>query len=126
MWGELATHSAIQRELAGVVIDGAMRDTVEIKRLGFPAFSRHVTSHAGEPRGFGEENVPVMIAGVRVHPGDWIVADDDGVMVLPKAKAAEYANRAMDCLEKENRVRKEIDAGSTLNQVVELYRWEKA
>jgi len=125
IWGELATHSSIQRGLAGVVIEGAIRDTVEIKRLGYPAFSRHIVSHAGEPKGFGEEDVPVMIAGVRVFPGDWIVGDDDGVMVLLAAKAAEMANRAMDCLEKENRVRKEIDAGSTLNQVVELYRWEK-
>lgn len=125
MWGELATHSAIQQGIAGIVIDGAIRDTIEIKRLGFPAFSRHIVSHAGEPKGFGEEGVPVMIAGVRVHPGDWIVGDDDGVMVLPRAKAAEYANRAMDCLEKENRIRKEIDDGSTLNQVAEIYRWEK-
>ncbi len=125
MWGELATHSSIQQGIAGVVIDGAIRDTIEIKRLGFPAFARHVVSHAGEPKGFGEENVPVMIAGVRVFPGDWIVGDDDGVMVLPRQKAAEFANRAMDCLEKENRIRKEIDEGSTLNQVAEIYRWEK-
>ncbi|MHC4472910.1 MAG: 3-hexulose-6-phosphate synthase [Planctomycetota bacterium] len=125
IWGELATHSSIQQGLSGIVIDGAIRDTIEIKRLEYPAFARHVVSHAGEPKGFGEENVPVMIAGVRVHPGDWIVGDDDGVMVLPRLKAAEYANRAMDCLEKENRIRKEIDEGSTLNQVAEIYRWEK-
>jgi 3-hexulose-6-phosphate synthase / 6-phospho-3-hexuloisomerase len=125
MWGELATHSALQQGIKGVVIDGAIRDTIEIKRLGFPAFARHVVSHAGEPKGFGEENVPVMIAGVRIFPGDWIVGDDDGVMVLPRLKAAEYANRAMDCLEKENRIRREIDEGSTLNQVAEIYRWEK-
>lgn len=125
VWGELATHSAVQQGLAGIVIDGAIRDTPEIRRMGFPAFSRHVTSHAGEPKGFGEENVPVIVSGVRVFPGDWIVGDDDGVMVLPRLKAAEYANRAMDVLEKENRIRKEIDAGSTLNQVAEIYRWEK-
>jgi len=125
LWGELATHSAVQQGLAGVVIDGAIRDTVEIKRMGWPAFARRIVSHAGEPKGFGEENVPVMIAGVRVFPGDWIVGDDDGVMVLPRLKAAEFANRAMDCLEKENRIRREIDQGSTLNQVAEIYRWEK-
>jgi 3-hexulose-6-phosphate synthase/6-phospho-3-hexuloisomerase len=125
IWGELATHSSIQRGLAGIVIDGAIRDTVEIKRLGYPAFARHVVSHAGEPKGFGEENVPVMISEVRIFPGDWIVGDDDGVMVLPRLKVAEYANRAMDCLEKENRIRREIDEGSTLNRVAEIYRWEK-
>ena len=126
MWGELATHSCVQRKIAGVVIDGAIRDTPEIRRMGFPAFSRLVVSHAGEPKGFGEIGVPVRVGGQRVHPGDWIVADDDGVIVLPRERAVEMANRAMDCLEKEIRIRHEIEKeGRTLNQVVELYKWEK-
>jgi 3-hexulose-6-phosphate synthase/6-phospho-3-hexuloisomerase len=126
VWGELASHSCVQRKIAGVVIDGAVRDTPEIRRLGFPAFARHVVAHAGEPKGFGEIGVPVRVGGQRVQPGDWIVGDDDGVMVLPKERAVEMANRAMDCLEKEMRIRHEIDAeGRTLNEVVELYKWEK-
>jgi 3-hexulose-6-phosphate synthase/6-phospho-3-hexuloisomerase len=125
LWGELATHSAIQRKLAGVVIHGAIRDTPEIRRLQFPAFARHVSARAGEPRGFGEIGTPIEIDGLVIEPGDWIVGDDDGIAVLPRAKAVEIANRAMDRLEMENRVRKEIDAGSTLAQVVDLYKWEK-
>ncbi|MHC4940856.1 MAG: 3-hexulose-6-phosphate synthase [Planctomycetota bacterium] len=125
LWGELATHSAVQRKLAGVVIHGAIRDTPEIRRLGFPAFARHVTARAGEPKGFGEIGVPIEIDGIVIEEGDWIVGDDDGVAVLPRAKAAEIANRAMDRLEMENRVRKEIQEGSTLAQVVDLYKWEK-
>jgi 3-hexulose-6-phosphate synthase/6-phospho-3-hexuloisomerase len=125
LWGELATHSAVQRKLAGVVIHGAIRDTPEIRRLEFPAFARHVTARAGEPKGFGEIGVPIEIDGIVIEEGDWIVGDDDGVVVLPRARAAEIANRAMDRLEMENRVRKEIQAGSTLAQVVDLYKWEK-
>jgi len=125
LWGELATHSAVQRKLAGVVIHGAIRDTPEIRRLKFPAFARHVTARAGEPKGFGEIGVPIEIDGIVIEEGDWIVGDDDGVVVLPRARAAEIANRAMDRLEMENRVRKEIQAGSTLAQVVDLYKWEK-
>jgi len=125
LWGELATHSAVQKRLAGVVIHGAIRDTPEIRRLGFPAFARHVTARAGEPKGFGEIGVPIDIDGIVIEEGDWIVGDDDGVAVLPRAKAVEIANRAMDRLEMENRVRKEIQAGSTLAQVVDLYKWEK-
>ena len=126
LWGELATHSAIQRKLAGVVIHGAIRDTPEIKKLGFPAWASVICPNAGEPKGFGEEQVALRWGGFTIEPGDWIVADDDGVIALPKAQSVEMANRAQDVLEKENRVRHEIDAqGRTLAQVVELYKWEK-
>ncbi len=125
VWGELATNSAIQRKLAGVVIFGAARDSGDIRRLRFPLFCSLVSPTAGEPKGFGEIGVPVRIAGIRVSPGDWIIADDDGVCVIPREKAIEYTNRAMDVLEKENRLRAEIQAGSTLSQVAYLLRWEK-
>lgn len=92
--------------------------------MGF-LFSTSVTPTAGEPKGFGEINVPIKISGVTVAPGDWIIGDDDGVCVIPKDKAVEYANRAMDVLEKENRLREEIREGSTLSQVAYLLKWEK-
>jgi 3-hexulose-6-phosphate synthase/6-phospho-3-hexuloisomerase len=125
VWGELATNSAVQRGVAGVVIFGAARDSGDIRSLGFPLFCTLVTPTAGEPKGFGEIGVPIRVSGVRISPGDWIIADDDGVCVIPKEKAVEYTNRAMDVLERENRLRKEIQAGSTLSQVGYLLRWEK-
>ena len=125
IWGELATNSAIQRGLSGVVIDGALRDSGDIAKLGFPAFSRLVLPNAGEPKGFGEIGVPVRVGGVKVESGDWALGDDDGVVVLPQNLAVEYANRAMDVLEKENRIREEIKEGRTLAQVMDLLRWEK-
>ncbi len=125
IWGELATHSAIIRGLAGVVIDGAIRDSGDIVKLGFPAFSRLVMPNAGEPKGFGEIGVPIRIGNHKIEPGDWLLGDDDGVTVLPARLAVEYANRAMDVLEKENRIREEIKEGRTLAQVTDLLRWEK-
>lgn len=125
IWGELATHGAMQKKLAGVVIDGAIRDVKEIRGLKFPAFAKIISPSAGEPKGFGEIGVPVNAGGVRIFSGDWILGDDDGVVVVPKDRAAEFANRAMSVMETENRLRKEIDEGSTLSKVTELLKWEK-
>jgi len=125
VWGELATESAVQRKLAGVAIDGAIRDTDEIRRLGFPAHARMAASHAGYPKGFGEIGAPIRLAGVEVFAGDWLVGDADGLMVLPKDRVVEMANRAQDILEAENRMRVEIREGRTLSQVAYLERWEK-
>jgi 3-hexulose-6-phosphate synthase / 6-phospho-3-hexuloisomerase len=125
IWGELATHSAIQRRIAGVVIHGALRDAGDIAQLRFPAFSSLVMPNAGEPKGFGEIGVPIRIAQMTIETGDWVLGDDDGVVILPQKLAVEYANRAMDVLERENRIREEIKGGSTLAEVTELLRWEK-
>lgn len=125
VWGELATHSSLEKKIAGVVIDGAIRDVPEIKKVKFPAFARIITPTAGEPKGFGEMGVPVEVGGVRVFPGDWVFGDDDGVVVIPQKRAAEITNRAMDWLERENRIRKEIKQGGTLGKITELLKWEK-
>ncbi len=126
VWGELATHSSMERNLAGVVIDGAIRDTADIRAMKFPAFARHISPNAGEPKGLGEIGVPIVISGVCISPGDWVIGDDDGVLVVPKDRAAEIANRGQDCLEKENRIRAEItDGKTTLAKVQNLLKWEK-
>lgn len=125
IWGELASESCKQRKLAGIVIEGAIRDIDTIRTIGFPAAARLVTPTAGEPKGFGEINVTIRIGGVQVSPGDWIVADESGVVRIPRAKAVEVANRAMDVLEHENRLREEIRRKATLGSVAELHRWEK-
>ena len=126
VWGELATNSAVNRRLAGVVIWGAIRDTPDIRRLGLPVFARRACAQAGEPKGLGEIGVTLRIQGIDCRPGDWVVGDVDGVVVIPKARAVDVANRAMSCLEAENRLRAEILEGqSTLARVMDLAKWEK-
>ncbi len=125
VWGELATWSCVKKGICGVVIDGAIRDVDVIRKLRFPAFARHITPAAGEPKGFGEMEVEILCGGAKIRPGDWIVGDDSGVVVIPKEEAVEVANRAADVLEKENRVREEIKRGSTLSKVLKLEKWEK-
>lgn len=83
--GELMAREARDRGVAGVVVDGAVRDVAGLIALGFPAFSRAVTPRVGVNRRIGLTSVPVSVGGVIVHPGDFIVGDDDGVAVIPAA-----------------------------------------
>lgn len=125
IWGELASWSAHGKGISGVVIDGAARDLDAILELGFPVFSRHVSPNAGEPKGHGEIGVEVVVGGERIRPGDWIVGDASGLVAIPRERAQEIANRALEVLEHENRVREEIRRGSTLGKVQKLERWER-
>jgi len=124
VWGELATRSAKHKQLAGVVIDGAIRDVEAIKQIDFPVFFRHTAPNAGEPKGFGECQAHIECGGQPVSPGDWIIGDGSGVVVVPRKRAQEIANRAMDVKEHENRIREEINRGKSLSEVMYLKKWE--
>lgn len=125
VWGAKASRTAQMRKLAGIVIHGAIRDTEEIRELGFAAFSRLVAPAAGDPKGMGMIGVPIRIGETAVRPGDWVVGDDDGVVVVPRERAVETANRARAIVEAEGREKAEIDQGSTLAALAELRRWEQ-
>lgn len=124
-WGELATHSAKNRGIAGVVIDGAVRDVDDIREMGFPVFATATAPNAGDPKGLGEINAEITCSGQEVRPGDWIVADESGVVVVPRERAYEVARRAMEVKKTEERIREEIRRGKTLSEVSELLKWEK-
>lgn len=125
VWGELASWSCKTKGVAGVVIDGAARDIDSIIEMDFPLFSRHVTSNAGEPKGYGGIGHEIVCGGVTVRTGDWIIGDESGVVVVPQENAVEVANRALDVMERENRLREEIKKGGTLSSVMKLEKWEK-
>ena len=125
VWGELATWSAKNKKVAGVIIYGGVRDIEDIRKIGLPVYAKHFCARAGEPKGFGEINVPIEIEGIKIKPGDYIVAEEEGIIVIPQEIVQEVTNRALDVREKEDRIREEIKRGSTLSQVIELYKWEK-
>jgi 3-hexulose-6-phosphate synthase/6-phospho-3-hexuloisomerase len=124
-WGELATHSAKNRGVAGIVIDGAVRDVDDIREMKFPVFATATAPNAGDPKGLGEINAEITCCGREVRPGDWIVADESGVVVVPRERAYEVARRAMEVKKTEERIREEIRRGRTLSEVSELLKWEK-
>ncbi len=125
IWGELATHSAKEKGLAGVVIDGAIRDLDDILKIDIPIYSRYVSPNAGEPKGLGEIGAEINCGGQTVKNGDWVIGDDSGVVVVPQEIAQEIANRALDVKEHENRIREEIKKGSSLGAVIKVKKWEK-
>ncbi len=124
-WGELATHSCLNRKIEGVIIDGAVRDLDDIRALHYPVWATATVPNAGEPKGFGEIGAEITCCGQVVRTGDWIVADESGVVVIPKEHAYEIARRSLLVKETEERIRAEIRAGKTLSQVMNLLRWEK-
>jgi len=87
IWGEITTRMALRKSLAGLVMDGSVRDCREIAASGFPVFSRGVSPCGGGKEGTGQVNLPISCGGVPVHPGDIIVGDADGLIVVPKAMA---------------------------------------
>jgi 3-hexulose-6-phosphate synthase/6-phospho-3-hexuloisomerase len=124
-WGELATLSCVKKGISGVVIDGAVRDVDDIRIMKFPLFAKAVVPNAGEPKGFGEINAEIQCGGQYVRPGDWIIGDESGVVVIPVERAYEIARRALEVRKNEERIREEIRRGSTLSEVAELIKWEK-
>ncbi|HNX17251.1 MAG TPA: bifunctional hexulose-6-phosphate synthase/ribonuclease regulator [Methanoregula sp.] len=124
-WGELATLSSMKKGLSGIVIDGAVRDIDDIRAMKFPVFAKAIVPNAGEPKGFGEINAEITCCGQYINPGDWIVGDESGVVVIPQKRAYEVARRALEVKKTESRIREEIRRGSTLSEVSELLKWEK-
>jgi 3-hexulose-6-phosphate synthase/6-phospho-3-hexuloisomerase len=125
VWGELASWSCKTKGVVGVVIDGAARDIDAIADIDFPCFSRHIAPNAGEPKGFGGIGHEIVCGGVAVRSGDWVIGDESGVVVVPRENAVEVANRAVDVMEREDRLREEIKRGGTLSSVMKLEEWEK-
>ena len=124
-WGGLATLSCKNRGLEGVVVDGAVRDVDEIRALNYPIFSSGITPNAGDPKGMGEINSEITCGGQTVKPGDYIVGDESGVVVIPKERAYEIARRAKEVQKMESRLYEELRRGKTLSQVANLKKWEK-
>jgi 4-hydroxy-4-methyl-2-oxoglutarate aldolase len=110
-FGELLATAVQQRGVRGLVIEGGCRDVAELERMGFPVWSRYVSALGTVKEELGTVNVPVEIAGQRVAPGDIVVADDDGVVVVERERAAEVLEACRAREDKEARSRERYAAG---------------
>lgn len=118
LWGSIITVVAHLKRMEGVVIDGAIRDLEEIRRERFPVFARAVVPNAGGAEYVGEMNVPIQCGGVAVNPGDWVVGDDDGVVVVTSARLSEAIKQAQKLLKVEKDIEKAVRAGGDLASIL--------
>jgi regulator of RNase E activity RraA len=93
-FGELTGAEAVRRGMVAVVVDGMVRDIEKLRTLPLPVFARGLTPHGGLPSGRGEPGVELSIGAVVVRPGDWIVGDADGVVVVPAGEAERVTAKA--------------------------------
>ena len=119
-WGENMTMSALNRGVIGAVIDGACRDVEEIRRMRFPVICKGVVPNVGAIAGYGEVNVAIQCAGVVVSPGDIVVVDGNGVVVVPMNQAAGILQSAQGLLETERLLQEKIKAGATIGELVNV------
>jgi RraA family protein len=118
LWGGITTEAARLKGLAGVVVDGAIRDSAEIRANPLPVFARAVVPNAGGAEYAGELQVPVSCGGVVVCPGDWLVGDDDGVVVVPAARMDEAIEKAGRILAAEAVIKARVAAGEDLAAIL--------
>ena len=122
-WGELMSHTASAKGTTGVVIAGGVRDTPQILEAGFPCFRRYHSPLTARWRfDITDFDVPIRIGGVAIGPGDFILGDVDGVLIIPAAVVDEVIDQALSVRERENLVRAALDQGASIRELFDKYQ----
>lgn len=117
VWGDLMALAASLRGIEGTVIDGVCRDIKGIRELKYPIFTKGYYMVTGKDRVQVDAiNIPVAVSGVQVKPGDIVLGDDNGVVVIPQEKAEEVLAVAREIAEKEALIEREVRNGATLRE----------
>ncbi|MFQ5647517.1 MAG: RraA family protein, partial [bacterium] len=120
VWGGVQATCAHKRKVAGLVVDGAIRDVEDMRNLKFPVYCKGVTP-AGPHKGWADSvNVPIQCGGMPIHPGDLIVGDDDGVAIVPLEHLETIYRESLERLKKEETWLTEIESGRSSLDVVGL------
>ena len=111
-FGELLASSLVSRGVLGLVIDAGVRDAKPLREMGFPVWSRAISAKGTVKAALGSVNVPVVCAGVNVMPGDAVIADDDGVVVVGRKDAADVAAKGEKRHADEDGKRRQLASGA--------------
>jgi 4-hydroxy-4-methyl-2-oxoglutarate aldolase len=111
VWGKMVTVVARARNLAGVIVDGNVRDSAFIREVKFPVWARAYSPRGSTRKGPGSINVPVSCGGVIINPGDLIMADDDGIIVIPQSKMDAALSAAQARLQREKNIMQKLEQG---------------
>lgn len=123
VWGELTSKTAKEKGIRGTVIDGAVRDVGAIKGLKYSVFSKTIVPNAGYPKTEGMINIPVTCGKIIVNPGDLIIGDECGVVVVPEGNLNEVISEALNVKKKEDIILSKIEKGLSLSEILEL-KWK--
>lgn len=118
VWGELTSKAAKKKGINGTIIYGSCRDSEAIKTLDYPVFCKKIVPNAGWPTGKGKVNVTIDCQGTEVNPGDFLFADDSGVVVVPKKIFKEVIEGAKDIKNLEKKILKNLDEGKPLSKTL--------
>ena len=118
LFGDLLATSLLARGVRGLVTDAGVRDLLDLREMGFPVWSRHVSCQGTVKNTPGSVNVAISIGGVIIEPGDVICADDDGVVAVPRAEAAWALAQSEDRLAKEEATRARLAAGGERGDLI--------
>lgn len=121
VWGELFSYAAMARGAVGAIVDGYIRDTRQLREMGYPVFSRGAspldTRYRARVQAHG---VPVTVGGVLVHPGDFVVGDSDGVVVVPQGVLSQVREHITQRIRDEGGAKQDLRSGSGMDEV-----WKK-
>jgi 4-hydroxy-4-methyl-2-oxoglutarate aldolase len=118
IWGEIIAVAAMEKGIAGIVTDGSVRDTIPIKALGFPMYSRGICMNGTTKMTPGEIGRPLVLGNVLINPGDIVVGDHDGVVVVPLDQCEEILAAAKAKEDAEAEIIRKIKAGGSTRDIL--------